>query len=147
MGDHFSSYVLTIMIPTYRACARENGPGMMARMHQIMATHMDRRDIFWHIYRRIDSECRNAFTAMDAALRASSANVCEELQRAFETANSGSVTTDGPGTRAEDVAAVRELVEAVQRKLDRVGYWEVTQPQDPDAGRPSAQCCQQALKT
>lgn len=34
------------MLPTYRACALEHGPGMKSRVHAIMSARMRQGDIF-----------------------------------------------------------------------------------------------------
>ena len=106
------------MIPTYRACARENGTGMKARMFATMASRMRQRDIFRFIYSRINAECHRAFTELIDGMRCSSALICENLQRELETANTGASATIVPRVAVADVDAVRTLVDEVRERLD-----------------------------
>jgi len=55
-GDHYSSSVLTIMLPTYRTCALEHGTRIQSRIHTIMEARLRQGDIF----RIIGNSVRNS---------------------------------------------------------------------------------------
>ncbi|KAL9009156.1 MAG: hypothetical protein Q9173_005791 [Seirophora scorigena] len=60
-GDHISSFVLDLMVATYRERAMQSGTETMARMHKIMKTRLDKRDIFIHIHNRIEDKLQALF--------------------------------------------------------------------------------------
>ena len=120
-GDHLSSYTLITMIPTYRHCAYENGPGTQSRMHSIMARRMRQRDIFRNLYGSINTECQRAFQRLHTKLRADATAVCQELEGALETEN-GAMSAAGSATEdpSLNVKALDELVEMAQKRLGAV---------------------------
>ncbi|KAL8647071.1 MAG: hypothetical protein Q9210_005769 [Variospora velana] len=80
-GNHISSFILDLMIPTYRECAMQNGPGTMARMHRIMKTRLDERDIFGLIQKRIEDESQSRFDENVDGMLDGIADICESIKR------------------------------------------------------------------
>ncbi|KAI4143217.1 MAG: hypothetical protein LQ341_002975 [Variospora aurantia] len=80
-GDHISSFILDLMNPTYRECAMQNGPGTMARMHRIMKTRLDKRDIFGLIQTRIEDEAQNRVDDNVDGMLDGIADICESIRR------------------------------------------------------------------
>lgn len=80
-GDHISSFILDLMNPTYRECAMQNGPGTMARMHRIMKTRLDKRDIFGLIQTRIEDEVQNRVDDYFDGMLDGIADFCESIRR------------------------------------------------------------------
>lgn len=117
-GDHISSFVLELMIPTYRECAMQRGTETMARMHKIMKTRLDKRDIFIHIHQRIEDKLRALFDE----------NVDGMLEHIAETCSSirGQVAAFiGPLVEAqkkipEEVDKVRNLTDEVRIQLSEL---------------------------
>ncbi|KAI4087884.1 MAG: hypothetical protein LQ344_006509 [Seirophora lacunosa] len=60
-GDHISSFVLDLMVPTYGECAMQRGTETMVRMHKIMKTRLEKRDIFIHIHKGIEDKLQTLF--------------------------------------------------------------------------------------
>ncbi|KAL8696199.1 MAG: hypothetical protein Q9224_002922 [Gallowayella concinna] len=114
MGHHISSYILNLMIPTYRACAAENGKGTMARMHQTMRRRLGRRDLFTLIGRRVETETSELFDREADSVRNHTIEMCEAIKRQVKTFN-------GPEAEARrrnpvEVKKVRGLAETARAK-------------------------------
>ena len=90
-----SSLILTTMIPTYRACASECGPGMQARMHAIMARKMQHGSIFRFMHDKIEIGMNCMLDKMEDNLNNHIIELCAELEQQVETAR---------GTEAEEVS-------------------------------------------
>ncbi|KAL8977326.1 MAG: hypothetical protein Q9205_006849, partial [Flavoplaca limonia] len=71
LGDHISSFILDLMIPTYRACTAETGKGTMARMHSTMKRRLDKRDLFILIRNRVKEQTGELFEQKMDTLRES----------------------------------------------------------------------------
>ena len=90
-----SSFILTAMIPTYRACALECGPGMEARMHAIMARKMERGSTFRFMHDKMEIGVNCMLDDMEDNLRNHIIEMCADLGRQVETAS---------GTEAKEVS-------------------------------------------
>ncbi|KAL8749362.1 MAG: hypothetical protein Q9199_007731 [Rusavskia elegans] len=123
MGDHISSFILDLMIPTYRACATETGKGTMSRMHQTMRRRLDRRDIFDLIRRRIQTETQELFVEKTDSVRDHVIEMSESIRCQLETFNGPELETQKRNPREVDrVRAFTETVRdegiALQRALE-----------------------------
>ncbi len=82
------------MIPTYRECASECGPGMQKRMHAIMARKMKRGSIFRFMHDKMEMGVSSMLNDMEDNLNNHIIEMCADLGRQVETAR---------GTEAEEV--------------------------------------------
>ena len=89
-----SSLILTAMIPTYRECASECGPGMKARMHGIMARKMKGGSVFRFMHDKMEISMNSMLDVMEDNLNNHIIEMCADLGRQVETAR---------GTEAEEV--------------------------------------------
>ncbi|KAL8950135.1 MAG: hypothetical protein Q9222_003812 [Ikaeria aurantiellina] len=85
MGSHFSSFIVDLMIPTYRACAADSGTGTQARMRDIWKRRLNRRDLFQLIRNRIDLEMQALFDEKTDALRNQAIEMSESIRRQLES--------------------------------------------------------------
>ena len=90
-----SSLILTTMIPTYRACALEHGPGTEDRMHEIMASKMRRGSIFRFMHDKMEIGMNCMLDEMEDNLNNHIIEMCAELGRQVKVAS---------GTEAEEVS-------------------------------------------
>ncbi|KAL8959046.1 MAG: hypothetical protein Q9193_004017 [Seirophora villosa] len=68
------------MVPTYRECAMQRGKETMARMHQIMKTRLDKRDIFIHIHKRIEHKLQALFDENVAGMLEDITELCSSIR-------------------------------------------------------------------
>ncbi|KAL8649989.1 MAG: hypothetical protein Q9226_005335 [Calogaya cf. arnoldii] len=86
-GTHISSFILDLMIPTYRSCAAQTGTGTMKRMHGIMRTRLERRDLFALMSRSIEEETRELFGERFDVVRELVGGMGGEIRGQLETFN------------------------------------------------------------
>ena len=97
------------MIPTYRACAAEQGTGMQARMHEIMARKMESGSIFQYMHKQMKEGMRHWLDYMENIFNTHIINMCADLGQQVETAC---------GTEAEEVRRKNpRYLEAVKTAL------------------------------
>ena len=89
-----SSLILTTMIPTYRECASECGPGTQKRMHAIMAHKMNGGSIFRFMHDKMEISMNSMLDDMEDNLNNHIIEMCADLGRHIETAK---------GTESEEV--------------------------------------------
>lgn len=107
------------MIPTYRACASESGPGTQARMHALMARKMAARDIFRYLFACVHAECQSGFEGMVGTLRRDVEAVCKEVEGSL---GRGTVVVDrGDEGMKVGCGVVREVLEGVRRTWESIG--------------------------
>ena len=87
LGTHTSSFILDLMIPTYRLCAAQMGTGTKKRMHAVMRTRLERRDLFALMSRRVEEETRELFEERFDAVRELVGGMGEELKGQLDTFN------------------------------------------------------------
>ncbi|KAL8782106.1 MAG: hypothetical protein Q9213_005676 [Squamulea squamosa] len=114
MNDHISSYILELMIPTYRACAAETGQGTMARMHGTMRRRLVRRDIFKLMQRRIQSETQALFEEKADSLRDHVIEMSESIVSQLETFSGPEL--DAQKRNPREVEKVREVVQSAKTR-------------------------------
>lgn len=114
MGDHISSFILDLMIPTYRACAAETGKGTMSRMHQTMRRRLDRRDMFDLIRRRIQTETQELFVEKIDSVRDHVIEMSESIRCQLDTFNGPELEAQKKNPR--EVERVRAFTETAKNK-------------------------------
>ncbi len=114
MGDHISSYILGLMIPTYRACAAETGTGTMSRMHQTMRGRLYKKDLFELIRRCIQKETQELFDEKTDSVRNNVIEMCESIVRQLDSFNGPEL--EAQKSNPQEVRRVRELTEDAQAK-------------------------------
>ncbi|KAL8905916.1 MAG: hypothetical protein Q9171_006480 [Xanthocarpia ochracea] len=114
MGDHISSYILGLMIPTYRACAAETGNGTTSRMHQTMRRRLHKKDLFELIRRSIQKETQELFDEKTDSVRNNVIEICESIVRQLDSFNGPEF--EAQKSNPEEVRQVRELTEDAKAK-------------------------------
>ncbi|KAL8884624.1 MAG: hypothetical protein Q9215_007377 [Flavoplaca cf. flavocitrina] len=114
LGDHISSFILDLMIPTYRACTAETGKGTMARMHSTMKRRLDKRDLFILIRNRVKEQTGELFEQKMDTLRESVVGMCTEVRDQLEAF--GGAERDVQRGNPEEVEMVRGVVKGARRE-------------------------------
>ena len=114
MGDHISSYILGLMIPTYRACAAETGNGTKSRMHQTMRRRLHKKDLFELIRRCIQKETQELFDEKTDSVRNNVIEMCESIVQQLDSFNGPEL--EAQKSNPQEVRRVRELTEDAQAK-------------------------------
>ncbi|KAI4126304.1 MAG: hypothetical protein LQ338_003813 [Usnochroma carphineum] len=114
-GDHISSWILDLMIHTYRDCARQTGTGTEARMHGIMKTRLNRRDIFRLIKSRIEDETQDLFNEKVDELFEYISEMCKSIRRQLEAY--GGPQTESQKFNPAEVEKVRKSTFAARARL------------------------------
>ena len=85
-NDHYSSLILTAMLPTYRACASQSGSGTERRMHDIMAARMRQETIFLFIESTLQRGIYSTVDEVIDGIRINVAGMCTDIQEQLQTA-------------------------------------------------------------
>ena len=103
------SFVVKAMIPTYRACAGEQGTGMQERMHEIMARKMESGSIFRYMHKQMKEGMKHWLDDMENIFNTHVIAMCAYLTQQVETAC---------GTEAEEIKRKNpRYLEAVKKAL------------------------------
>ncbi|KAL8716089.1 MAG: hypothetical protein Q9225_006224 [Loekoesia sp. 1 TL-2023] len=113
-GSHISSFILDLMIPTYRACAAESGRGTKVRMHKIMKIRLDKRNIFGLIHNRIHDETRELFEEKVDVMFNQIVDVSESIERQLEAFTSPELEARKKDPQV--VEKVRRLTDAAKAR-------------------------------
>ncbi|KAL8994209.1 MAG: hypothetical protein Q9169_005755 [Polycauliona sp. 2 TL-2023] len=114
MGSHISSFILDLMIPTYRACAAVSGTGTKVRMHQTMSRRLDRRDLFSLMCRRIQIESQTLFDENLDRLRDCVVGMSDEIRGQLESFRGEE--REGQMRNPGEVRRVRDILDTARER-------------------------------
>jgi len=103
------------MIPIYRACNAEHGPGMKNRMYGIMETNVNKRPVFTHIHSQTDIYMRAQILLMHVAASENLKTVCKDVQELLGALKGPE--SEALRSSAKDVERVRAAVAAARSKM------------------------------
>ncbi len=103
------------MLPTYRSCAAESGPGMKARMYNTMTQRLARRDIFAFIHHQITKGSSKLFERTADTITTLLEVICMDVQRQIQLVR-------GPESEASRIGPVnsQRITQAIQAAEDEL---------------------------
>ena len=104
------------MRPTYRACAQESGPGMKARMINIMATRMAEQNIMRFIYENVSTEMSRAIEERVDNISNHIIEMCAEVSRHLETVR-GEEAQEALRSHPDDLRRIQAAVGTARESL------------------------------
>jgi len=103
------------MIPIYRACNAEHGPGMKNRMYGIMSESMNKRPVFMHIHSQTDVYMRAQILVMHVGASSKLASVCQDIQELLGALKGPE--SEASTSNEDDLDRVRAAVAAARSKM------------------------------
>ena len=108
--------IVTTMRPTYRSCAQESGPGMKARMINIMATRMAEQNIMRYIYENVSTEMSRAIEERVDNISNHIIEMCAELGRHLETVR-GEEAQEALRSHPDDLRRIQAGIASARERL------------------------------
>ncbi|OJD13291.1 hypothetical protein AJ78_06233 [Emergomyces pasteurianus Ep9510] len=79
-GGHNTSFIVDEMVPTYKACARDSGTGVHARIRRLIHQHVDDKDALNMVYRAIKVEHARLVRDMTLIVQIQLGRICDDIQ-------------------------------------------------------------------